>query len=63
MQHENRMITTSAVSLAVGNLGRGMRWAIFENLSTTVSTKVIPPEQGNPMIKSKEMCNHDRRSR
>ena len=33
---------TSAVALAKGNVGRGMKWTISENLSTTVRTVTLP---------------------
>lgn len=37
---------TSAVSLAEGNLDRGMKWAILENLTITVSIVVFPSDDG-----------------
>ncbi len=48
-------MTATAVSLADGNLGRGMKWAAFENRSTTVKTTVFPLEAGRPVTKSSEM--------
>ena len=33
---------TSAFALAKGNVGRGMKWTILENLSTTVRTVTSP---------------------
>ncbi len=33
--------TVAAVSLAEGNLGKGIKWAAFENRSTTVKTTVL----------------------
>lgn len=37
----------NAVSLADGNLGKGIKWAAFENRSTTVKTTGLPWEGGN----------------
>lgn len=49
--------SASAVSLALGNLGMGMKWIILENISTTVSTMVVPSEWGSPAMKSKVMSD------
>ncbi len=43
--------TMTAVSLAEGSLGRGMKWTAFENLSTTV----LPLDGGRPVTKSMAM--------
>ncbi len=48
-------MTATAVSLADGNLGRGMKWAAFENRSTMVKTTVFLLEGGRPVTKSSEM--------
>ena len=52
--------TASAVPLAEGNLGIGIKCTILENLSTTVKTVVLPSEDGNPVTKSKEMSDQGR---
>ncbi len=52
--------TIVAVSLAEGNLGRGIKWVAFENLSTTVRTTVLPSERGKPVTKSIAMCDQGR---
>ncbi len=44
--------TVAAVSLAEGNLGKGIKWAAFENRSTTVKTTVLPREGGRAVTKS-----------
>ncbi len=44
--------TIVAVSLAEGNLGRGIKWVAFENLSTTVRTTVLPLVRGKPVTKA-----------
>ncbi len=44
----------SAVSLAVGNLGKGMNRPALENLSTTTMMVVLPWDGGSPVIKSTE---------
>ncbi len=48
-------MTATAVSLAEGILGRGIKWVAFENRSTTVKTTVLPWEGGSPVTKSSEM--------
>ncbi len=53
--NEKRGQWQQPVSLADGNLGRGMKWAAFENRSTTVKTTVFPLEAGRPVTKSSEM--------
>ncbi len=35
-----------------GNLGKGIKWAVFENRSTTVKTTVLPREGGRAVTKS-----------
>ncbi len=47
--------TMTAVSLAEGSLGRGMKWTAFENLSTTVRTTLLPLDGGRPVTKSMAM--------
>ncbi len=49
---------SSAVSLAEGNLGRGINHAAFENRSTTTRMTVLPWEGGSPVMKSRERCDH-----
>ncbi len=49
------LTTVNAVSLAEGNLGKGIKWAAFENRSTTVKTTVLPWEGGRAVTKSSEM--------
>ncbi len=49
---------SSAVSLAEGNLGRGINRAAFENQSTTTRMTVLPWEGGSPVTKSRERCDH-----
>ncbi len=44
--------TVAAVSLAEGNLGKGIKWAAFENRSTTVKTTILPREGGRAVTKS-----------
>lgn len=44
-----------AVSLAVESLGRGMKVAIFENMSTLVRIVVFPSEGESPVTKSKKI--------
>ena len=46
-------MTVTAVSLAEGNLGKGMKCAAFENRSTTVKTTVMPLEGGRAVTKSR----------
>lgn len=46
---------TSAVCLAEGNFGNGMKRAILENLSTTFRIVVFPSDKGKPVTKSREM--------
>lgn len=49
---------TSTVFLVERNLGRGMKYAILDNLHTTVNTVVLPSEAGKPVTKSREMSDH-----
>ncbi len=42
--------TIVAVSLAEGNLGRGIKWVAFENLSTTVSHRKEASQLRNPSL-------------
>lgn len=53
--HEDNI--TLAVSLAEGNLGRGIEWTILENLSTTMRTVVLPSVKGRAVPKSTEMSD------
>lgn len=46
---------TYAVSLAEGSFGRGMKWAILLNWSTTVRMVVSPLDGGRLVIKFGEM--------
>ncbi len=48
-------MTVTAVSLAEGNLGKGIKCAAFENRSTTVKTTVMPLEGGRAVTKSSAM--------
>ncbi len=48
-------MTVTAVSLAEGNLGKGMKWAAFKNRSTTVKMTVLPWEGGRAVTKSSAM--------
>lgn len=50
-------MTATAVSLAKDNLGRGMKWASFENRSTTVKSTVLPCKGGRAVTKSRAMWN------
>ena len=49
-----------AISLVESNLGRGMKWAAFENLSTTVRMVVLPSDGGSPVTKSREIWDQER---
>lgn len=49
--------SASAVSLALGNLGMGMKCIGLENVSATVSTMVLPLERVSPAMKSKVMSD------
>lgn len=51
---------SSAVSLAVGSLGRGMKWADLEKRSTTVRMVVLLSDGGSPVTKSREMWDKAR---
>ena len=44
--------SNSAVSLAEGNLGKGMKWAALEKRSTTVQMQPLPSDSGSPVTKS-----------
>jgi hypothetical protein len=44
-----------AVSLSEGNLGRGMKWAALENLSTTEWIVVLPSDGRRPVTKSRDI--------
>lgn len=55
--HAAWLTKTSAASLAVGNLARETKWAILENLSTTVNIIVMPWDTGKPVKKFSEMLD------
>jgi hypothetical protein len=44
-----------AVSLTEGNLGRGIKWAALENLSTPVRIVVLPSDGRKPLTKSRDI--------
>ena len=54
MDSKDVLTMSWAVSLAEGNLGRGMKWAALENLST-VRMMVLPSDGGSPVTKSREI--------
>lgn len=51
---------TSAVCLAEGNFGNGMKRAILENLSTPFRIVVFPSDKGKPVTKSRETSDQGR---
>lgn len=44
----------SAISLAEGSLGMGIKWTILEKQSTTVRMAVFPSDGGKPVMKSND---------
>lgn len=53
------LMINSAVSLAVGNLGKGMNLAALKNLSIMTIMTVLPWDGGSPVMKSMERCDQD----
>ena len=43
---------TEATLKAVNCVGKAMKWAYFESLSTTTIIALLPPKGGNPTIRS-----------
>ena len=51
---------SQTVSRAEGSLGRGMKWAAFENRSTTTIMTVNPVDEGTPCEPQKVLNLFDR---
>lgn len=54
------LMRSLSVSLVEESLGRGTKWTIIENLSTTVRMTVLPNETGWPVTKSTDMSDQGR---